>query len=159
MKGFLSKVQGLSRFLNVIAGISLTFLMFLTVMDVILRTLKRPIVGTYELVAFSGAVVIGFALPLTSWMRGHIYVDFFTQKFQKPVRNIFNIATRCSGDCPILSDRLESHEIWDGSSEIRRSLSHPADAFLSGGIWRWRLLFRSVSGHDLRYFENRRRGI
>lgn len=94
MKGFLSRVYGLSRFLNVIAGISLTFLMLLTVMDIILRTLKRPIVGTYELVAFSGAVVIGFALPLTSWMRGHIYVDFFTQKFQKPVRNIFNIATR-----------------------------------------------------------------
>ena len=95
MKGFLSKVRGLSRFLNIIAGISLTFLMFLTVMDVVLRTLKRPIVGTYELVAFSGAVVIGFAVPLTSWMRGHIYVDFLTLKFQKPVRNIFNITTRC----------------------------------------------------------------
>jgi hypothetical protein len=66
MKGFLSKVRGLSGFLNIIAGISLTFVMLLTVMDVVLRTLKRPIVGTYELVAFSGAVVIGFALPLTS---------------------------------------------------------------------------------------------
>jgi len=32
MKGFLDKVRGLSRFLNVIAGISLTFLMLLTVM-------------------------------------------------------------------------------------------------------------------------------
>ena len=30
MKGFLSKVHGLSRFLNVIAGIALVFLMFLT---------------------------------------------------------------------------------------------------------------------------------
>jgi len=95
MKGFLDKVRGLSRFLNVIAGISLTFLMLLTVMDVILRSLKRPIVGTYELVAFSGAVVIGFSVPLTSWMRGHIYVDFLTQKFQKSVRNIFDITTRC----------------------------------------------------------------
>jgi TRAP-type C4-dicarboxylate transport system permease small subunit len=95
MKGFLDKVRRLSRFLNVIAGISLTFLMFLTVMDVILRSLKRPIVGTYELVAFSGAVVLGFAVPLTSWARGHIYVDFLTQKFRKSVRNIFNITTRC----------------------------------------------------------------
>jgi TRAP-type C4-dicarboxylate transport system permease small subunit len=95
MKGFLSKINGLSRFLNIIAGISLTFLMLLTVMDVILRSLKRPIVGTYELVAFSGAVVIGFAVPLTSWVRGHIYVDFFILRFSKKVRNIFNIATRC----------------------------------------------------------------
>lgn len=95
MKGFLSKINGLSRFLNIIAGISLTFLMLLTVMDVILRSLKRPIVGTYELVAFSGAVVIGFSVPLTSWVRGHIYVDFFILRFSQKVRNVFNIATRC----------------------------------------------------------------
>ena len=95
MKGFSSKVRGLSRFLNIIAGISLTFLMLLTVMDIILRSLKRPIVGTYELVAFSGAVVIGFAVPLTSWMRGHIYVDFLILKFSKKVRDIFNVSTRC----------------------------------------------------------------
>jgi len=62
MKGFLSKVRDSVRFLNIIAGISLTFLMLLTVMDVILRTLRRPIVGTYELVAFSGAGVIGCAV-------------------------------------------------------------------------------------------------
>jgi TRAP-type C4-dicarboxylate transport system permease small subunit len=95
MSGFLNKVNGLSRFFNVIAGISLTFLMLLTVMDVILRALKMPIVGTYELVAFSGAVVIGFAVPLTSWLRGHIFVDFFILRFSQKVRNIFNITTRC----------------------------------------------------------------
>ncbi len=95
MKGFLSKIEGLSRFLNIIAGISLTFLMLLTVMDVILRALRTPIVGTYELVAFSGAVVIGFAVPLTSWLRAHIYVDFFILKFSQKVRNVFNFITRC----------------------------------------------------------------
>jgi len=77
MDGFLDKVRALSRFLNVIAGISLTFLMLLTVLDVILRSFRTPVVGTYELVAFSGAVVIGFAIPYTSWLRGHIFVDFF----------------------------------------------------------------------------------
>ena len=95
MKGFLSKINGVSRFLNIIAGISLTFLMLLTVMDVILRSMRRPIVGTYELVAFSGAIVIGFSVPLTSWVRGHIYVDFLILKFSQKVRNVFNIATRC----------------------------------------------------------------
>jgi TRAP-type C4-dicarboxylate transport system permease small subunit len=95
MKGFLSKIKGISRFLNIIAGISLTFLMLLTVMDVILRSLKSPIVGTYELVAFSGAIVIGFAVPFTSWVRAHIFVDFFILRFSKKVRNIFNVVTRC----------------------------------------------------------------
>ncbi len=94
MKGFLSGVVGIGKFLNVIAGISLTFLMLLTITDVILRMFKRPVVGTYELVAFAGAVVIGFSMPFTSYIRQHIFVDFFILKFSKKVRNIFNIATR-----------------------------------------------------------------
>jgi TRAP-type C4-dicarboxylate transport system permease small subunit len=69
--------------------------MLLTVTDVILRYFRRPILGTYELVAFSGAVVIGFALPFTSWVRGHIYVDFLILRFSQKVRNYFNIITRC----------------------------------------------------------------
>lgn len=97
MEGFLNKIKGLSRFLNIIAGISLTFIMFLTVADVFLRSFRRPIVGTYELVAFSGAVVIGFSIPFTSSMRGHIYVDFFILRFSHGIRKIFNIATRCVG--------------------------------------------------------------
>ncbi|HYA91591.1 MAG TPA: TRAP transporter small permease, partial [Thermodesulfobacteriota bacterium] len=64
MKGFLNVVEKISKFLNVIAGISLTFLMLLTIADVILRLFKRPVVGTYEMVAFAGAVVIGFSMPL-----------------------------------------------------------------------------------------------
>ena len=95
MKGFLSAVEKISKFLNVIAGISLTFLMLLTIADVILRLFKRPVVGTYEMVAFAGAVVIGFSMPLTSYVRQHIFVDFLILKFSQRVRNIFNIATRC----------------------------------------------------------------
>jgi TRAP-type C4-dicarboxylate transport system permease small subunit len=95
MEGFLSKVKGISRFLNLIAGISLSFLMFLTIVDVILRFFRKPIVGTYELVAFSGAVVIGFSVPLTSWVRGHVYVDFLILRFSQKTRNILHIITRC----------------------------------------------------------------
>ena len=95
MKGFLNVVKGMSTFLNVIAGISLTFLMLLTISDVVLRFFKMPIRGTYEMVAYSGAIVIGFSLPLTSWLRGHIFVDFLVLRFSKKVQNIFNLTTRC----------------------------------------------------------------
>lgn len=88
-------VKGISRILNIIAGISLTFLMLLTVVDVILRSFRSPVVGTYELVMFAGAIVIGFSMPLTSWLRAHIYVDFFILKFSQKGRDIFNISTRC----------------------------------------------------------------
>jgi TRAP-type C4-dicarboxylate transport system permease small subunit len=94
MEGFFNKIKAISQFLNVIAGISLTFLMLLTIADVVLRGFKRPVVGTYELVAFAGAVVIGFSMPLTSYVRQHIFVDFFILKFSQKVRNLFNIATR-----------------------------------------------------------------
>jgi TRAP-type C4-dicarboxylate transport system permease small subunit len=94
MESVLSKVKGISNLLNIIAGISLTFLMLLTVLDVILRSFRIPIVGTYELVMFAGAVVIGFALPFTSWVRGHIFVDFFILRFSQRGRDVFNIATR-----------------------------------------------------------------
>ena len=97
MELFLNSVRRLCGFINVIAGIAITFMMGLTVLDVILRSFRRPIIGTYELVAFSGAVVIGFAIPLTSWMRGHIFVDFFTGKLPKAAQTIFNVITRCLG--------------------------------------------------------------
>jgi TRAP-type C4-dicarboxylate transport system permease small subunit len=97
MEAFQRAVHQISRYINVLAGISITFIVALTVLDVILRIFRTPIVGTYELVGFSGAIVVGFAIPLTSWMRGHIFVDFFTQKFSKKIQDLFNVSTRCLG--------------------------------------------------------------
>jgi TRAP-type C4-dicarboxylate transport system permease small subunit len=97
MKGFVHGVEGISRFLNGVSGVSLTFLMSLTVTDIILRFFGRPIVGAYEIVSFSGALVIGFALPFTSWARGHVYVDFLILKLPQGARKVFNIGTRCLG--------------------------------------------------------------
>ena len=75
--------------------ITLTCMMLLTVSDVILRCFRRPILGTYELVAFSGAVAIGFSVPMTSWMKGHVNVDLFTSTLSHKARDAANIATRC----------------------------------------------------------------
>ena len=97
MGWFLDKVWKLSRLINFIAGSSLAFIMFLTVADIILRSFRRPIIGTYDIVTFSGAVVIGFSLPFTSWMRGHVYTDFLILRFSQRIRNVINISTRCLG--------------------------------------------------------------
>jgi TRAP-type C4-dicarboxylate transport system permease small subunit len=97
MGWFLDKVWRLTRLINAIAGASLAFIMFLTVADIILRTLRRPIVGTFEVVAFSGAVVIGFSVPYTTWMRGHVYTDFLLLRFSQKVRKIVNVSTKCLG--------------------------------------------------------------
>ena len=72
MKRVFAKVLGISRYLHGIAGASLVFLMFLTIVDVLLRAFRMPIPGTYELVGFAGAVAIGFAMPLVAWSRGNV---------------------------------------------------------------------------------------
>jgi len=94
MKSFLAAVKRASSALAAIAGAALGLLMLLTVADVVLRILGRPIVGTYELVALGGAIAIGLSLPLTSWVRGHIYVDSFVAKLPCLPRAVLNIATR-----------------------------------------------------------------
>jgi TRAP-type C4-dicarboxylate transport system permease small subunit len=94
MNGFQKAVMQISKSLNVLAGISLIFLMLLTIIDVILRGFGKPIVGTYELVAFSGAMAIGLSMPHTAMLRGHIYVDFLIAKFSRKTRDLFNITTR-----------------------------------------------------------------
>ncbi len=94
MTGLLGAFKKVARYMNVIAGIALTFIMLLTVADVIMRYMGKPILGSFEAVAFTGAIVIGFALPLTSWTKGHIYVDFVVEKLPEQQRRITLISTR-----------------------------------------------------------------
>ncbi len=94
MGGFTGIVEKLSKLMQVIAGVALVFIMLLTVSDVTLRLFGHPIVGTFEMVALGGAIVIGFAIPITSFLRGHIFVDFLIQKFPSPIKGTFNVVTR-----------------------------------------------------------------
>jgi TRAP-type C4-dicarboxylate transport system permease small subunit len=97
MEGRLRFIFQISKWANVIAGVTLTLMMLITVVDVILRPMGKAIVGIFELVAFAGAIVIGFSVPFTSFVRGHIYVDFFVQKLSSPARKGVHITTRCMG--------------------------------------------------------------
>jgi len=97
MNLLLDFILRLSRMAQVIAGIALTGMMGLTVTDVTLRSFGRPIVGSYEIVALMGALVVGFSLPFTSWVRGHIYVDFLVQKLSPGPRAGFHFSTRILG--------------------------------------------------------------
>jgi TRAP-type C4-dicarboxylate transport system permease small subunit len=94
MKRFLLAVKGTSSVLAAIAAGALAFLMLLTIADVALRILGRPIVGTYELVGLAGAIAVGLSLPLTSWMRGHIYVDSFVTRLPRVPCAVLSIVTR-----------------------------------------------------------------
>jgi TRAP-type C4-dicarboxylate transport system permease small subunit len=84
----------ISKLLNVIAGAAVTFMMFLTVADVLLRAGGHPIIGTFEIVSLLLALVIGFGIPQVSLDRSHVYMDFLLEKLSKRGRNIMNTSTR-----------------------------------------------------------------
>jgi TRAP-type C4-dicarboxylate transport system permease small subunit len=97
MNGFLGKIDALTRYSSYIAAVGLASLMFLTVGDVILRTSKSAIVGTYELVGFLGAIAIGFSFPRTAFERHHVSVDIVTAKLPRAGKMTMDILTRCAG--------------------------------------------------------------
>jgi TRAP-type C4-dicarboxylate transport system permease small subunit len=83
-----------SKILSYIGGAALTFLMLLTVADVLMRANRRPILGTYELVSLSLAIVIGFAIPQLSLDRGNVNVTILLERLSKRNRAILNTFTR-----------------------------------------------------------------
>jgi TRAP-type C4-dicarboxylate transport system permease small subunit len=97
MQKFLDIVYKASKGLNTIAAVMLAFMILLTVADVILRSARMPIVGTYEIVGLLSAILIGFSIPLTTWIRGHIRVDFFLMYLPPIARRIVNIVAKCLG--------------------------------------------------------------
>lgn len=97
MQKLLSAVQSVSKGLNVIAAVMLAFMILLTVADVILRSARAPIVGTYEIVGLLCAILISFAIPFTTWKRGHIRVDFFLEMLPPKARRLVNIVAKCLG--------------------------------------------------------------
>ncbi len=89
-----SILRFISKLLNIIAGIAVTFMMFLTVADVLLRAGGHPIIGTFEIVSLLLALVIGFGIPQVSLDRGHVAMDFLTEKLSKKGRRVMNTFTR-----------------------------------------------------------------
>jgi TRAP-type C4-dicarboxylate transport system permease small subunit len=79
---------------DILAGISLTFIIVLTVCDVILRYFGMPILGTYEIVSMGGALIIGISSFFSYWKKSHVRVDTFVNKYPKAIRHVLHILTR-----------------------------------------------------------------
>jgi TRAP-type C4-dicarboxylate transport system permease small subunit len=84
----------ISKILSHIAGIALTVMMLLTVVDVAFRTGGYPFVGTYEIVSLLFAIVIGFGIPQVSLDKGNVMMEFLLERFSQKGRNVMNTATR-----------------------------------------------------------------
>lgn len=95
MKRFLDGVLKINEAMQAVASVSLTFIILLTTSDVVLRLFRMPIPGSVEVIAIAGGILIGFTVPITSWMRGHISVDFALNWLPARARGAVNVMTRC----------------------------------------------------------------
>jgi TRAP-type C4-dicarboxylate transport system permease small subunit len=78
--------QYLTRLLMWLAACVLGAMIILTCANIFLRIIWTPVKGTFELMGYSGAVTMAFALGLTQLKKGHIAVDVLVLKFSKPVQ-------------------------------------------------------------------------
>jgi TRAP-type C4-dicarboxylate transport system permease small subunit len=104
--------------LNAIASAALTFMMFLTVVDIIMRAFGHPLVGTYEIVSLALALVIGFGIPRVSMDRGHVYMEILLEKLSIRNKAIMNTCTRIV--CIILF-ALIAYNLFSIGSEFHAS--------------------------------------
>jgi len=117
MKRLSDIVASVSGVLFVAGGIALTAMVALTGADVLLRYFGKPIVGTYEIVALLGALMVGFALPQTSRAKGHVAMDFVITKLPSALQKIFYALTRILG---IFVFALITWNVWLLGDDYRR---------------------------------------
>lgn len=94
MRAFADMITRLSNYMSIIAGILLVVMMGITMADVIMRFFGRPVLGAYELVSFLGAAVAGLAIPRSSLLNAHVYVDFLIERLPKAAQKALRITTR-----------------------------------------------------------------
>jgi len=82
--------SGLRKILMAVGGAALLALVLLATGNVALRVVQVPLGGTYEIVAFLGAVVISGALGFTQKRKDHIVVDILSGKFPPGVKRVLD---------------------------------------------------------------------
>jgi len=128
-------VANLADKVNWIAAAAVAFMMLLITADVVLRFFRSPIPGTYEIVSFTGAVVISFALPYTSVQKGHIAVDFLMVRLPWIVRvvvNAINAFLSMILFIVISWQSIEYAQSLQRSGEVSATLQMPTYPFVYG---------------------------
>ncbi len=97
MKTIFAITKALSTYFYWISGVALACILFLTVADVILRMFNRPITGVYDITGVCAGVVIGLALPFTTWKKAHVYIDFLIDGGSPALKKILTTITTLCG--------------------------------------------------------------
>ncbi len=128
MRKLVSFVLTVSTWMGGAGGAILVSMMLLSVFDVVIRCMGRPMSGTYDLIALGGALVIGFSVPYTTMKKGHIMVDVLTERLSKSRQKVLSICTRlislgvCSMICwHLIKLGLDFYNKHEGSQTLQLS--------------------------------------
>lgn len=77
-----------------LSGLSVLAMIGITTTDIVLRMFGKALLGSYDLVCIAGALAIAFSLPYTTAVKGHVAVEFFFQKLNRPGRIIVDSICR-----------------------------------------------------------------
>jgi TRAP-type C4-dicarboxylate transport system permease small subunit len=97
MPSFEKTVYGLSRKLNILSGIALVLMMGLVFVNVVLRAVWYPILGTYEFTSFLASGTIAFALAHCAANNGHIAITIFADRLPARVQAILDTVVAILG--------------------------------------------------------------
>ena len=78
----------LNKVLTLTGGVLLLGMILLTCANIFIRQFYIPIMGTFELMGYAGAVVTAFALGYTQFTNGHISVDVLVNAYPKPLKRL-----------------------------------------------------------------------
>jgi TRAP-type C4-dicarboxylate transport system permease small subunit len=70
-----------------------------TFAEVVLRAFGHPIIGSYEIISFLGAMILGFTIPQTSMKNGHVFVEFLVDRLGMRKKAVVYAITRIIGVC------------------------------------------------------------
>jgi TRAP-type C4-dicarboxylate transport system permease small subunit len=73
-----------------ISGYAALAMTFVIVLNIIMRIVWKPLIGTYELVGIFSVVFSSFALSYAALEDGHISVSILLDKLPKHLRNVCN---------------------------------------------------------------------
>lgn len=76
------------------AAVSIFCMISATCADIVLRAFGRSFHGAYDVVRIAGALTIACSLPYTSAVKGHVAIEYFFLKLNKPGRVAVDTACR-----------------------------------------------------------------
>lgn len=90
-------IRRLAQVLAVVGAAALAGTIALTVANIGMRSVWKPLKGAVELIGFCGSVAAAFALAYAQIHKSHIAVDILTQRFSKKTRRWLEGVNRAFG--------------------------------------------------------------